>query len=65
VGDLSSTITGFITIYNGTNCGSGTFSGAEIGEYYSTFSITGISPATSSTQQYEGGGDATPIYACP
>ena len=66
VGDLSSVINTNVVIYSGTNCGSATSAGAEPGEYYSTMTINGdFTPMTSSTQEYVGGGDATPISSCP
>ena len=66
VGDLSSVINTNVVIYSGTNCGSTTSAGAEPGEYYSTMTINGdFTPMTSSTQEYVGGGDATPISSCP
>jgi hypothetical protein len=53
VGDLSSTITGNITIFSGFSCNSNSYLGANIGENVSTFDFNGgPSPASSSTQNY-------------
>jgi hypothetical protein len=64
-GDLSSNINGYVTIYNGYNCGSNTFGGAEIGEYSSTFDILSITPSSSGTQTYGNGYANTNTYSCP
>jgi hypothetical protein len=53
VGDLSSTITGTITVFSGFNCNSNFYLGANIGENVSTFDFNASpSPASSSTQTY-------------
>jgi hypothetical protein len=53
VGDLSSTITGNITIFSGFSCNSNSYLGANIGENVSTFDFNASpSPASSSTQTY-------------
>jgi hypothetical protein len=64
-GDLFNDIYGSVTIYNGYNCGSNTFGGAEFGEYTSMFDILSISPASSGTQTYVPGSANTNTYSCP
>ena len=64
-GDLFNDIYGSVTIYNGYNCGSNTFGGAEFGEYTSMFDILSISPASSGTQTYVNGYANTNTYSCP
>jgi hypothetical protein len=65
VGDLSSEITGTVTITNGTSCNNNTFAGATAGENISTFEITSITPTSSGTQSYSTGSIDYPITACP
>jgi hypothetical protein len=65
VGDLSSEITGTVTITNGTSCNNNTFAGATAGENISTFEITSITPISSGTQSYSEGSANYPINACP
>jgi hypothetical protein len=65
VGDLSSEITGTVTITNGTSCNNNTFDGATAGENISTFEITSITPTSSGTQSYSTGSIDYPITACP
>ena len=52
-GDLFSVITGTVTISSGSDCNSGTFGGADIGENISIFDFNNTpSPASSATQNY-------------
>ena len=52
-GDLFSVITGTVTISSGSDCNSGTFGGADIGENISIFDFNNPpSPASSATQNY-------------
>jgi hypothetical protein len=64
-GDVFSNISGYVTIYNGYNCGYSTFGGAEFGENTTMFDILTISPSSSGTQTYVNGYANTNTYSCP
>lgn len=52
-GDLSSTISGTVTIPAGASCGSGSFGGATIGENVSVFTFDILDPSSSGNQIYQ------------
>ena len=64
-GDLSSQIIGTVTIYSGNNCGSVTYGGAEIGEYFSNLEISGINPSSYGAQTYLIGLGNNNTFSCP
>ena len=62
-GDLFSVITGTVTISSGSDCNSGTFGGADIGENISIFDFNNTpSPASSATQNYNN--DTAEVGTC-
>lgn len=64
VGDLSSVLTGIVTIPSGSTCGWMQYIGANAGENVSTFTLDDVIPNSSGNQQYaQAGATTAPICA--